>query len=97
MPKSSKVRVRTGQAHFPLTREAFDARFRQRFVDPAFADKKLLIDELMDVAWDGYKKARKSPLTQKAGPGFYDPDYDLSLDWLATRRSIGSDGPTGSG
>ncbi len=88
MPKTSRVRVRKGQAHFSLTREEFDARFRVRFSDPAFADKKLAIDELMDIAWDGYRKARKSPLTRKAGPKFSDPKYDLSLDWLATRRSI---------
>lgn len=90
MAKSSEVRVRKGQAHFPLTREEFDARFRKRFADPAFAAKKLLIDELLEIAWDGYKNARKSPLTKKAGPGFADPDYDLSLDWLATRESIES-------
>ncbi len=88
MPKISRARVRKGQAHFPLTREEFNARFRARFLDPAFADKTLAIDELMDIAWNGYRTARKSPLTQKAGPEFVDPKYDLSLDWLATRRSI---------
>jgi hypothetical protein len=88
MPKNSRARVRKGQAHFPLTREEFNARFRARFLDPAFADKTLAIDELMDIAWNGYRTARKSPMTQKAGPEFADPKYDLSLDWLATRQSI---------
>ncbi|MCR5878578.1 hypothetical protein [Phenylobacterium sp. J367] len=27
-------------------------------------------------------------MTRKAGPGFADPDYDLSVDWLAAREAI---------
>jgi multimeric flavodoxin WrbA len=80
--------VRKGQADFPLSREEFEARFRGRFVDPAFAKDAALIDQLMDTAWDGYVKGRKSPVTRKAGADFADPDYDLSVDWLATRDHI---------
>ncbi len=80
--------VRKGQGDFPLSRQQFNARFRARFTDPAFRGKEALIDELMETAWDGYRKARKSPITAKAGPGFADPDYDLSVDWLATRSAI---------
>jgi multimeric flavodoxin WrbA len=82
------VKIRKGQADFPMSREEFNARFRARFADPAFAGKAALIDELMEAAWDGYHKERKSPITQKAGLGFADPDYDLSVDWLATRNAI---------
>src|SRR5690606_9252376 len=39
-------------------------------------------------AWDAYAHSRKSPLTQKAGPEFADPDYDLATDWLAARDAI---------
>jgi hypothetical protein len=39
----------------------------------------------LQIAWDGYCKARKSPITRKAGNEFADPGYDLSVDWLATR------------
>jgi hypothetical protein len=81
-------RVRKGQADFPMSRDEFNARFRARFADPAFAGKEAQIDQLMDIAWDGYHKGRKSPITQKAGPEFADPDYDLSVDWLATRTAI---------
>jgi multimeric flavodoxin WrbA len=81
-------RVRKGQADFPMSRVEFNARFRARFADPAFAGKEALIDQLMDIAWDGYHKARKSPITQKAGPEFADPNYDLSVEWLATRSAI---------
>jgi multimeric flavodoxin WrbA len=71
-----------------MSREEFDARFRARFDDPAFAGKEALIDELIDIAGDGYHTGRKSPITRKAGAGFADPDYDLSVDWLATRGAI---------
>jgi multimeric flavodoxin WrbA len=80
--------VRTGQAEFPLSRAEFDARFRARFADPAFAGKSAMIDELLDIAWDGYLNARKSPVTRKAGKEFADPSYDLSVDWLEARDSI---------
>jgi multimeric flavodoxin WrbA len=80
--------VRTGQAEFPLSREEFAARFRERFTDPAFAGKSAVIEELLDLAWDGYRQARKSPITRKAGPEFADPDYDLSVDWLQARSAI---------
>jgi len=86
--KSEPPRVRTGQADFPMPREEFEHRFRARFKDPAFSDKAAEIEELMNVAWDGYHNARKSPITRKAGPEFADPDYDLSVDWLATRSAI---------
>jgi multimeric flavodoxin WrbA len=80
--------VRKGQADFPLSRPEFAARFRARFVDPAFDKDESLIAKLIDTAWDGYVNARKSPVTRKAGTGFFDPDYDLSVDWLATRSHI---------
>jgi multimeric flavodoxin WrbA len=84
----STINVRKGQAEFPMSRQEFNARFRARFTDPAFAGKEALIDDLMETAWDGYHKERKSPVTRKAGAGFADPDYDLSVDWLETRNAI---------
>jgi multimeric flavodoxin WrbA len=86
--KSETPRVRTGQADFPLPRDEFERRFRARFSDPAFADKAAEIEDLMNIAWDGYCKGRKSPVTRKAGAEFADPDYDLSVDWLGTRDAI---------
>lgn len=85
-PKSPAVR--TGQADFPLSRTEFAARFRARFADPAFAGKSAAIEELLEVAWNGYRHARKSPVTRKAGPEFADPDFALSVDWLQARRAI---------
>jgi len=86
----SKPEVRTGQGTFPISREEFERRFKARFADPAFSNEAAAIDELLEVAWDGYQSARKSPITQKAGPEFADPAYDLSVDWLATRDAIGA-------
>jgi multimeric flavodoxin WrbA len=82
------INIRKGQADFPMSRGEFNSRFRARFADPAFAGLEALIDELLETAWDGYHKERKSPVTRKAGPDFADPDYDLSVDWLATRNAI---------
>src|SRR5690606_15066117 len=46
------------------------------------------LDKIAAVAWDGYSKGRKAPVTRKAGPGFSDPDYDLSVDWIAARDAV---------
>jgi multimeric flavodoxin WrbA len=80
--------VRKGQAEWPLPREEFDKRFRARFFDPAFGSHAGAIDALLKVAWEAYCESRKSPRTRKAGPGFADPDYDLSVEWLAARDAI---------
>jgi multimeric flavodoxin WrbA len=81
-------RVRTGQGVVKLSREEFSRRFRQQFYDPAFERVKDEISRIEDVAWEGYDEYRKSPRTQKAGPGFADPDYNVPLEWLATRAAI---------
>jgi len=52
--------VRTGQSESRLSHAEFAARFRARFADPAFAGKSAGIEELLEVAWDGYRNARKS-------------------------------------
>ncbi|MBA3323872.1 MAG: flavodoxin family protein [Rhodobacteraceae bacterium] len=71
-----------------LERDAFEERYRAQFVDPAFAGVQAELDRIVAVAWDAYANARKSPHTRKAGPGFADPDYDLSVDWIAARDAI---------
>jgi hypothetical protein len=30
--------------------------------------------------------AANAPFTQKEGPGYVDPSYDLSVEWIATKR-----------
>jgi multimeric flavodoxin WrbA len=80
--------VRKGQDGSRLTREQFAARFRERFYDPAFDALQPEIERLLAVAWDGYENSRKSPRTRKAGPGFADPDYELSIEWLGARDAV---------
>ena len=42
----------------------------------------------MDAAWEAYDDYRKAPHTRKAGEGYADPDYDLSVDWIEASRKI---------
>jgi hypothetical protein len=81
----SEIDVRKGMPSTELVRGEFDRRFRSRFVDPAFEPLEREIRALSAAAWDGYINSRKSPRTQKAGPGFADPDYDLAIDWINVR------------
>src|SRR5688572_28609315 len=83
-----RPRVVRGMPSVELSRAEFDRRFRQRFADPAFARVSAQIDRIADVAWEGYIEYRKSPRTRRAGRGFADPEYALSLDWLETREKI---------
>ena len=85
-PKSP--RVRKGQAQSRLSRTEFSLRFKARFADPAFAGKAAEIEALLAIAWDGYRNARKSPVTRRAGSRFADPAYGLSIDWLQARAEI---------
>jgi multimeric flavodoxin WrbA len=80
--------VRKGQAPPKLPREEFRRRYLARFVDPAFDGERAAIERLEAVAYDAYAHGRKAPRTQKAGPEFADPDYDLSTDWLTTRARL---------
>ncbi len=80
--------VRTGQAPPPLDRAAFGRRFRARFVDPAYRQEDEALARLEAIAWDAYQEGRKAPLTHKAGPGYADPDYDLSDEWREASERI---------
>jgi len=80
--------VRKGMPSVELSRAEFERRYRSRFVDPAFEPLACELDAIVAAAWDGYSNSRKAPRTRKAGPGFADPDYALSVDWLAAREAI---------
>ena len=83
-----KIVVRTGQAPPKLSREAFGERFRRHFVDGAFDVEREALARIEAIAWDAYTDGRKAPITRKAGARYADPDYDLSVDWLAARARI---------
>jgi multimeric flavodoxin WrbA len=81
-------RVRKGQAPAPHPREVFRQRFMDSFHDPAFGIEKDALARIEVIAWRAFEEGRKAPVTRKAGPGFADPDYDLSVDGLAARDRI---------
>jgi multimeric flavodoxin WrbA len=87
---NEQPRVVKGMPGVELGREEFGRRFRQRHVDPLFDEVDVELDAVIDAAWRAYHEYRKAPRTRKAGPGFADPSYDLSLDWLAARAAIDS-------
>jgi len=80
--------IRKGQAPDKLERAEFHERFMQPFMDPAFQAEGEALRRIELVAWDAYQEGRKSPVTRKAGSGFADPDYDLSVDWLEAKARI---------
>jgi multimeric flavodoxin WrbA len=83
------TQVRKGQAaDSRLSREEFTRRFREQFYDPAFDSLQTEIERLAAVAWDGYENSRKSPRTRQAGPGYADPSYELSLEWIAAHEAV---------
>lgn len=80
--------VRKGQAPGHLERREFHERFMEPYRDPAFKPEAKPLERLESIAWKAYEQGRKSPVTRKAGAGFEDPDYELSVDWLAARDRI---------
>jgi multimeric flavodoxin WrbA len=82
------IEIRKGQAPGRLERAEFGTRFRASFADPAFHAEEQSIARLEEIAWQAYADGRKAPSTRKAGPGYADPDYELSVEWIANRQRI---------
>ena len=82
------VNPRRGMPSPRLDESEFRTRFLAQFIDPVFKPLAAELDEIASAAWDAYRHSRKSPITRKAGPEFADPDYDISVDWLAAREKI---------
>ena len=74
--------IRREMPDVSLTKDEFKRRFHQRFYDPAFAPLQEEIELLADAAWEAYDDYRKAPRTERAGPGFADPDYEI-IDRMA--------------
>ena len=62
----------------------------ERFELDVQDDRSKQIEALTEVAWRNYHDYHKAPRRVRAGEGFADPGYELSVDWLATRRSASS-------
>ena len=80
--------IRKGQAPGPISRAEFSQRYQAAFRDPAFTAEQEALGRIEQIAWLAYQDGRKAPVTRKAGPGYADPDDDLSVDWLATHDAI---------
>jgi multimeric flavodoxin WrbA len=83
-----KVDVRKGMPSVQLTHDEFIRRFRDKFYDPLFEPLAPELSKIAEAAWIGYSDYHKAPRTEPAGEGFADPDYELSIEWSATRRTI---------
>ncbi len=81
-------RVRQEMPPRKLDRAAFEARFRAQFAGDSFAGLHAELDRMAEAAWTEYEAGNKAPRTRKAGPGYADPDYDLSLDWIEGKAAI---------
>jgi multimeric flavodoxin WrbA len=82
------TKPRKGQAPPPLGRNEFHLQFQRSFIDPSFNDVKDALSKVEEVAWLNYVEGHKAPETEKAGPGFSDPDYDLSSEWKASSKRL---------
>jgi multimeric flavodoxin WrbA len=71
-----------------LDRDQFHLRFHRSFGHPAFEAVKEALGKVEEVAWDNYIHEHKVAHTEKAGPDFADPDYDLSVEWRETRDRL---------
>ena len=80
--------VRKGQAPELMSRDEFAKRFHEQFFDPAFRKHDTAIAEMEEIAWSAYRNNHKAPVTQKAGAGFVDPEYQLSVQWKETRDRV---------
>jgi len=84
----AQPRVRKGMPSVQLTKEEFVRRIRGRFYDPAFEELEEEIGKIIEKAWEGYDKYRKNPRTRLAGRGYADPNFELPIEWLETRKAI---------
>ena len=87
-PNTKAPKPRKGQAPPQLKRVEFHRRFTHQFYDPAYEKAKDAVATLEEIAWDSYVNDRKWPRTRKAGKGFADPKFELSVEWLQTRNRL---------
>ncbi|MGQ0484914.1 MAG: flavodoxin family protein [Hyphomicrobiales bacterium] len=85
----AKIAARKGMPDVQIGKDEFARRFRDRFVDPAFAADEAAVAAIVETAWDGYHAYRKNPRKSRAGSEFANPDAMLPVEWLDSRRRIG--------
>lgn len=82
------MKPRTGQFGGMLDREAFGKRFRASFGHPRFLTVKEALAAVEETAWQAYIANDKPAATARAGEGFADPEYLLSVEWTETRERL---------
>jgi multimeric flavodoxin WrbA len=96
------IKPRKGQAPAMLDRAQFRVRFHAAYGHPSFTEAQDALAKVEEVAWDNYINEHKVMRTEKAGAGFADPDYALSVEWRETRdrllaaEAVQKDGSTAS-
>jgi multimeric flavodoxin WrbA len=85
---SGRTTPREGMPSPRLDEAEFKRRYREHFFDAAFEALRDEIERITQTAWEAYRDSRKSPVTQKAGEPYADPEYDLSVDWIRARQAI---------
>jgi multimeric flavodoxin WrbA len=81
-----KPRVSGDDLH--LDEAEFKKRYQEHFYDPRFQGLSAEIEKITEQAWKNYQDHRKAPVTRKAGAGFKDPTYDLSVEWIKASEAI---------
>ena len=84
----TQPKIRTGQAPKTIKRSEFSERFKKSFLDPAFRKEDEAIDKLEEIAWHAFIEGRKAPFTQKAGKGYVNTAYELSVEWISTKKKL---------
>ena len=85
---AGQTEPRTGSPSPRLNETEFKRRFNAQFLDPAFDAVDEALKQVTQVAWEAYREQRKAPITRKAGRGFANPNYDVSVDWIAAKEAI---------
>lgn len=80
--------ARTGQAPPRLNRAEFGERFREAHADAGYRQDAAAFARFEQVAWSAFDGSHKTRGRRPAGPGFADPDYELSDEWRATRDRL---------
>jgi multimeric flavodoxin WrbA len=66
----------------------FKRRFLSQFQDPCFEPLAAELVRVSNAAWEAYINSRKAPRTRKAGAAYADPEYELSIDWIAASEAL---------
>jgi multimeric flavodoxin WrbA len=90
LKNTKAAQPRKGMPSPNLDQDEFKRRFKNQFQDQCFDPLASELERVAEAAWQAYSHSRKAPHTRKAGPGFADPDYDLSIDWLTAAEAVKS-------